>query len=118
MKTLFNIKPLSANSDPISSFEAAEKNRPTINEQAFKVFKALTEHDGVTSLELSEKSGIDYAVCARRLPDLRRYGAVQNCVHPCGRKVCNVCTLAVCALAMFKNYKGEKRIMWYAKEVE
>jgi hypothetical protein len=59
--------------DPRSSKLAAEDVTESgrADAEAAQVLAALRHHPGTTSKELAEYSGLDYHLCARRLPELR-----------------------------------------------
>jgi hypothetical protein len=110
-------EPLSANADPISSFEVAEQKKETINRQALIVLESLKKHSGVCSKELSDLSGLDRIVCARRLPNLRSLGYAQNCPRPCDEAPCKQGrNNDSCPSSKFKKYKGAKQILWFVRE--
>jgi len=77
---LFNL-PLSPRLGAVSSFKAAEAHQASGNwtGQARAVLKALKALGGsVTSMELAHHMGVDRHLTARKLPDLRRQGFVEN----------------------------------------
>jgi len=74
--------PLAATADPESSKHAAAEIDANGGRQRRKaaVLAALrTQPEPVTSLELSEASGLCRFACARALPDLAHDGIVQRC---------------------------------------
>ncbi len=70
--------PLSRNSDPLSSFQAADRlsRSGKYLSQKEAVFEALRRNDGATSAELAAYMVVDRHMPARRLPDLVRDGRV------------------------------------------
>lgn len=68
--------PLAARNDPETSHQAAEEMVQTgrLAFQHKQTLEALRKFPGLTSEELSYKSGLDYHAVARRLPDLEKLG--------------------------------------------
>jgi hypothetical protein len=68
------------NSDPTTSWEAADKVEGNGKAQAQRneVLNALGTWDSATSAELAHLMGIDRHIPARRLPELRDGGFVAN----------------------------------------
>lgn len=67
--------------DPRSSHEAAKEVTATgrAESECAQVLAALRDHPHTTSKELAERSGLDYHLVARRLPELRdTYHQVTN----------------------------------------
>lgn len=66
--------------DPETSAEAAERivTSGAADAQRQKVLEALRQMDGLTSAELAHVMRADRHMVGRRLPDLRRIGAVKQ----------------------------------------
>ena len=75
-----NREPIAANVDPISShLAAAEITRNGLRgKQKLQVLEAVIESPGRTSAELAAWAGMDRYAVARRLPDLRQDGFVEQ----------------------------------------
>ncbi len=91
MNTLFDILPLARNSDPVSSFEAAEElvESGRLGKQEQEVLTSLELYPGSSSKELAEKSGMDRYAVARRLRRLEYTGRARNCPRDCF-KACKI----------------------------
>jgi len=72
--------PLSRTTDPIGSFEAADKHFRTGTQwQHFKIiYTALKDHPGSTSKELTRHCSLDRHQIARRLPEMARMNLVEK----------------------------------------
>lgn len=72
--------PLSRNTDPVTSYEAAEtlhrSGRWKNQKQA--VLEVLRQLGNATSAEIAERMGGNRYIPARRLPELRREGLVEQ----------------------------------------
>lgn len=77
-EAMMNMEPHARNSDPASSFEAAERLHKTGlgGKQRLAVYHALREHQGATSKELAEFMDVDRYTPARRLKELEDAGWV------------------------------------------
>lgn len=64
--------PIAAKADPRTSHDAAAYyiNGGGYETDCGRVYRALRAHDGSTSAELAQASGIDRHLCAKRLPNL------------------------------------------------
>lgn len=81
--------PLSRRSDPVTSFQAAEKLRRSgrLKGQRKVVLRDLSQNDGSTSAEISARVGDDRYLASRRMCELERAGLVVR-----GRpRVCRSC---------------------------
>ncbi len=120
--SLFDIRqlPLARNSDPISSFEAAEElvNSGELETQNRQVLTALKLHPGLSSKKLAEVSGLNRYTVARRLPGLRDKGQVQNCPKNYCERCCDVndylCHEAQDCLIVFPGEK-RKALRWWPR---
>jgi hypothetical protein len=75
--------PRARRSDHTSSHAAADRQERSGKAEADmrRVLEAVRMHPGLTSRELSERTGLDYHMVARRLPDLARRGLVERVVE-------------------------------------
>lgn len=72
--------PAARSSDPSSSHDAADQHTRS-GKRAFQqrmTAQAVTRYPGLTSLELSKKSGVERFLLARRLPECVTAGAVRR----------------------------------------
>jgi predicted HTH transcriptional regulator len=71
------------NSDPSSSHDAAAHvaKKGVARRQCETVLAALKVRPGRTSNELANEAGLDRYVVARRLPELKKRGRVQQIIH-------------------------------------
>lgn len=72
--------------DPDSSRRAARRHEQSgrLDVDRRRVLEALKRFPGVTSKQLATICGFDRYMVAKRLPDLRRMGLVQNVAGDCG----------------------------------
>lgn len=77
---LFDLPPLSRNSDPTTSYVAAERIHKTgkVKGQRQRIYEALKRHGGVTAAELADLMGEDITMPGRRLPELERAGFIRK----------------------------------------
>ena len=69
---------LARNTDPDTSHIAAEKAMAFIPKQLTTTLAAVQENAKLTARELSNRTGLDYYMLCRRLPELRDEGLVCN----------------------------------------
>ena len=71
---------LAAKADPQTSHDAAAYyvSGGGYATDCGRVYRALQAHDGATSAELAQASGIDRHLCAKRLPNLEAAGVVRR----------------------------------------
>lgn len=63
--------PVAHRNDPLSSYEAGEKNKRESNaKQQTQVYLAICDNEGCTARELSVKTGLDYYMIQRRVSQL------------------------------------------------
>lgn len=79
-RTLFDLIPSAGTRDPVTSFEAAERVNKSGRRQANieRVYKAVQNHSGYTSRELSYIVDLERHEVARRLSDLLKMGLVRQ----------------------------------------
>jgi hypothetical protein len=86
MEHLLSNSPVARDSDPVSSHLAAKEitgNGKRASQQRIAL-DAVLDHQGCTSLELSQTCALDRYQLARRLPELEEYGLVEKGpIRPC-----------------------------------
>lgn len=86
MQSAFSFaSPRSRNTDPVSSHEAAERQRKgKANTDAMRVLQTIRKAPGSTSAEIAAICGLDRHAVARRCPDLEerqlvKRGEIRKC---------------------------------------
>lgn len=114
------LPPLARNSDPLSSFEAAEElvESGRLGKQEQEVLAALKLHPGLSSKRLAETCDLNRYTVARRLPGLRDKGLAKNCSMRDCQKHCdyndNLCGYAQKLLIALPGEK-RKALRWWAR---
>ena len=108
---------LACNSDPVTSFIAAEnyEKKGRRRTDKMKVLACVQDRKGCTAVELATRFGFNRFMVSRRLPDLRIEGLVQHCPY-CHEQV-SICW-PDCKYAMRRPCMvvGSQMMVWYPTE--